>query len=109
MEIHEGAVIAAFAGRPPQDIQEIESTLLRSLEKFLKERLYPAVVEEALAITSRERRRWTKDGRLPNSGSGSFKRGTQTVHFVLHPQEEIVALASKPEIIAGWREQDAST
>src|SRR5215510_8669518 len=38
------------------------------LDGFRKERLAPKIVEEALGISSAERRRWIKDGRLPKRG-----------------------------------------
>src|ERR1700733_11241456 len=44
-------------------------TLIEQHDEWLKDR------KEILGITPSERRRWTKDGRLPQSGSGSFGRG----------------------------------
>ncbi|UEM15412.1 hypothetical protein J4G43_015050 [Bradyrhizobium barranii subsp. barranii] len=65
----------------PQDIDELSDLLAvdAALDAFRQERLRPRVVEEILGITSRERRRWTKDGRLPQSGSGSFRRGRRSI------------------------------
>ncbi len=86
------------------------STLLSmidaALDAFRQERLHPRIVEEILGITASERRRWTKDGRLPQSGSGSFRRGHQSIYFPLHPPAKIAALAQKPEVIAAWRAED---
>lgn len=80
---------------------------LAVLDAFGQEQLYPRVVEEILGITSRERRRWTKDGRLHKSGAGSFYRGRQPIHFSLHPALQIAALSKSPEIIESWRKADA--
>ena len=79
----------------------------RMLNAFRKERLAPKIVEEILGINARERRRWTKDGRLPKSGTGQFKKGQQVFRFYLHPAEGIARLAANPKIIAEWREADS--
>jgi hypothetical protein len=76
------------------------------LDAFRKERLIPKVVEEALGISSCERRRWTKDSRLPKSGTGHFKKGKTVFQFYLHSPKEIAQLAATPEIIAEWRAAD---
>jgi hypothetical protein len=76
------------------------------LKGFRKERLTPKIVEEALGISSIERRRWIKDGRLPTSGAGHFKKGKTVFQFSLHPPEDIAKIAARPEIVAAWREVD---
>lgn len=77
------------------------------LDAFQTERLHPRVVEEILGISSRERLRWTKDGRLPKSGAGTFRSGPQIMHFPLYRAQKIAALAKNGEIIRAWREADA--
>lgn len=76
------------------------------LDRFRKERLAPKIVEEALGISSVERRRWIKDGRLPTSGAGHFKKGKTVFQFSLHAPEDIAKIAARPEIVAAWREVD---
>lgn len=83
-------------------MEEIEQVV----DDFCKERLEPKVVEEILGISSQERRRWVKDGRLPRSGTGQFKKGKQVFQFFLHPADEIAKLAAHLEIIESWREAD---
>ena len=77
-----------------------------SLASFARERLTPKVVEEVLGITSRERIRWTKDGRLPKSGTGSFKKGSHVFQYSLHPADKIAYLAEDPSIVASWRREE---
>jgi hypothetical protein len=76
------------------------------LDAFGKERLASKVVEEILCISSHERRRWIKDGRLPKSGTGQFRKGRQVFQFYFHPAKEIAKIAENPQIIAGWRAVD---
>jgi hypothetical protein len=92
------------------DAERIECALTdldSMLDALAEERLSPKMVEEILGITSLERKRWNKDGRLPKSGMGSFKKGQQQIYFYLHPFSEIAKLVANPEIIAKWREADA--
>lgn len=63
-------------------------------------------MEEILAITGRERIRWTKDGRLQGSGTGDFNRGAQRIQVAFYAFEQIKALASNPALIAEWRDRD---
>ena len=96
------------ASIPPYAVDELPSLLSEidaALDAFRKQQLHPRVVEEILGITASERRRWTKDGRLPQSGSGSFRRG-QSIHFALHPAAKIAALARQPATIEAWRIED---
>jgi hypothetical protein len=77
------------------------------LDRCANERLTPRMVEEILGITSAERRRWTKDGRLPKSGMASYRRGPQSFYLSLHPPKKIGQLANNPDLIAQWRKEDA--
>jgi hypothetical protein len=102
-----GKIVTATFDEPKQAqaaIQDIE----RMLDGFVKERLSPKMVEEILGITSVERLRWTKDGRLPKSGTGSFRKGRHVFQFYLHPPAEIAKLAADPAIISRWREVDTN-
>jgi hypothetical protein len=78
------------------------------LDGFSKERLTPRMVQETLGIGSVERRRWTKDGRLPKSGMVSFRRGQQSFYLYLHSPDKIARLAANPAIIPQWRDEDAA-
>jgi hypothetical protein len=104
--IDRGAIRATI---PPHEIavlRNLVSELDAALDAFRKERLHPRVVEEILGITARERRDWTKDGRLPTSGSGAFQGGQQAIHFPLYPAAEIAALAEQREMVEAWRRED---
>lgn len=95
-----------------QDVETVISAIDdidRMLDDFAKQRLTPRMVEDALSITSGERIRWTKDGRLPKSGTGTFRKGRQVFQFYLHPVKAIANLAANPGIIEGWRQVDAVT
>ncbi|WP_340672720.1 hypothetical protein [Bradyrhizobium ottawaense] len=100
------AICTTIAPHAIDELSDLLAAVDAALDAFRQERLHPRVVEEILGITSRERRRWTKDGRLPQSGSGSFRRGRQSIHFALHPATKIAALARQPETIDVCRNED---
>ena len=77
-----------------------------ALDAFRKQPLHPLVVEEVLGITASERRRWTKDRRLPQSGMGSFGRGRRSIYFALYVAAKIAVLAQEPATIETWRSED---
>ncbi|MFT3938117.1 hypothetical protein [Rhodopseudomonas sp.] len=87
------------------------STLLAAVDAeivaFQAERIHPKELDEILTITPHERRRWTKDGRLPTSGHTSFRNGKKSVFLVLYPPAPIRALVDRPEQIESWRRADA--
>ena len=74
----------------------------RAIEKISKRQLHPREVEALLSITSRERIRWTKEGRLPTSGRGSFRKG-QLIQFPTYPIRVILALAENRAQTEDWR------
>jgi len=63
------------------------------------------VVGRVLGITSAERSRWGKDGRLPTSGSMQIRRGT-TITLPTYSPIVIEQLANCPALVAEWRAQD---
>ena len=97
------SVSARIAGETGSVTLLIEEALAASTQ----ERLYPRMVEEALNITARERLRWTKDRRLPQSGSGAFGRGRQSVSFTMYAFDDIARLRDDLSIIHAWRDADA--
>jgi hypothetical protein len=60
----------------------------------------------SLATPGHERWRWVKDGPLPKSSTGQFRKGRQVFQFYLHPAEEIAKIAENPQIVAKLRKAD---
>ncbi|HUN94985.1 MAG TPA: hypothetical protein VMU69_01945, partial [Bradyrhizobium sp.] len=61
----------------------------RRLEQLRQQPLTAKIVEEILSITAVERRRWTKDRRLPNAGHTFFSQGKKQVGLFVYPPEVI--------------------
>lgn len=68
--------------------------------------LTPRLVRKALPISNQERLRWTKDGRLPQSGSVSIRRA-QPISVPTYAVHVIEALLAHPNIMDRWRLDDA--
>jgi hypothetical protein len=101
-----GGLTARVSGADLADTRRAIEEVDAVLDAFAKGGLTPRMVEHVLGISSRERIRWTKDGRLPKSGSASFRRGPNVIHFPLHPAHKIARLAADPSIVAAWRDAD---
>jgi len=76
------------------------------LAEVTGEPVTPRLLVAALGITSRERLRWTKDGRLKPDGSVTIKRG-QLISAPVYSMSDVEFLADNPAIIARWRMDDA--
>lgn len=88
-----------------------------NLANGIRERLFPIArkpvsqrqVEDILGITSRERIRWGKDGRLPRSGTSRIRKGATEITLWTYPRDAIEYPAANPVEIRRWREEDAAT
>jgi hypothetical protein len=68
----------------------------------------PREIEDILSISTTERRRWLKDGRLPSAGTRSVKlrgRAKKVTFHVFDPR--LVEDVLDRDLIATWREEDA--
>ena len=66
-------------------------------------------VEDILCITSRERTRWAKDGRLALSGASRIRKGVTEITLWTYPCDAIERLAANPSEIRRWRKEDEAT
>jgi len=103
----EDDIVVRWDGRmPPTNdvvaaLQDVDLRLDRIAWRPLTSRL----VEEALGISTSERSRWTKDGRLKRSGTDLIRRG-QPVGLSTYAVTEIAKLMNEPETIQAWRAAD---
>jgi hypothetical protein len=87
-------------------IKDVLSKIDQNLEAMANRPLTHRLVEQVLDITEHERRRWTKDGRLPQSGYATFRKGRE-IFIALYSVKKISQLLATPEVIAAWREADS--
>jgi hypothetical protein len=98
--------ICAFDTQSIQLAKNLQKHLWADLGRIARKPINQRNVERLLAITSAERIRWTKDGRLPVSGTSQIQRGQKIVLWT-YPPGRIERLMARPELIAGWRTEDA--
>lgn len=101
-----GTIEARFHVLNEQRALDARAEIDKRLTHYLNEKLPAAAVEKVLRISPQERARWTKDGRLPKSGTMIFKKGGTRFEVYLHPVEGIAYLLAHPHILAEWREND---
>jgi hypothetical protein len=97
-----------FFIRPTTDLETACGVILKldkRLDAIATRTLVPRLVEELLGISTRERLRWSKDGRLPRSGSVTFRK-RHPITIATHPTDKMLELAANPSIIAEWRKRD---
>jgi hypothetical protein len=88
------------------DVLRVCAIAEQKLERLQREPLTAKMVEEILAISSAERRRWSKDGRLRTAGNALFSQGTKQVSVFVYASETIRELVARPDEIADWRRRD---
>ena len=98
--------LTAYLNENDSRLEEVASGIHDVLDRFSKQKIVPSLVEKVLKITSKERTRWSKDGRLPVSGTGTFGRGNHKVRHFFYPLVDITYLAANLQIIENWRRED---
>jgi len=104
-----GSVAVTCPEAAEADIMQVCAIAEQRLARLQQELPTAKMVEEILAITPVERRRWSKDGRLPNAGQALFSQGRKQVGLFLYPPNAILQLAAHPDQIADWRRRDSGT
>jgi hypothetical protein len=90
-----------------RDVVEIVAAALRDIEDLP---IIPREIEDILTITSAERHRWLKDGRLQSACSRTVKlRGrARKITFHVFDPRHIEDVLDR-DMASVWREQDAAT
>lgn len=88
-------------------VNDVLTSLLYQATRILQQPCTPKMVMELLRIGSKERLRWTKDGRLKTVGRLATRNGNSAACRT-YAADDIVELMRHPEIIEQWRQADAS-
>ncbi|WP_092185529.1 hypothetical protein [Devosia sp. YR412] len=86
------------------------ATISKTLDGIESLPVIPREIQDILTITTTERHRWLKDGRLPSAGTRTVKlrgRARKITFHVFDPRrvEEIL----NQDLVTIWRENDAET
>lgn len=88
------------------DMLEVFRRLDQRLTDIFEAPLPAKLVDGLLGITASERRRWSKDGRLPPCGSRASTRSNTRFHLPVFKVDLIQRLREDPQLIAWWRSED---
>lgn len=92
---------------PTQNKMRDIEKLITTAEEICTRPFTPATVQDALGISSRERIRWTRDGKLRPIGTKMI-RDRGCFSLTLYSAEDVARLLMSPGIMALWRARPAS-
>jgi hypothetical protein len=87
-------------------VNDVLTSLLFQVTRILQQPCTPKMVVQLLRIQSKERLRWTRDGRLKSVGRLGVRNGNGGACRT-YAADDIVELIEHPEIIERWRRSDA--
>jgi hypothetical protein len=99
-------IVIICPGAPEKELLRLCSIAEERLVRLRDEPLTAKMVEEILSISSTERRRWSKDGRMPTAGNVFFSQGKKQVSLFVYSPDTISKLIARPDQISDWRERD---
>jgi hypothetical protein len=91
---------------PSDPLEELLIGLDRKLSGILEAPLTPRMVNATLEISSQERIRWAKDGRLTVAGNVRSRRGGQQYSVPVFAVAPILEILREGSTISRWRETD---
>src|SRR3569833_2063043 len=90
------------------DFAAASAVVTKSLALIGARPVIPREIEDILAISSTERHRWLKDGRLPSAGTRSVRLRGRARNITFHVFDPLVVEdILDRDIVAEWREPDA--
>lgn len=110
LDVKPGMLVLAMPKAMEKEFKRASDTIERNLIGIEKLDIIPREIQDILTITTTERHRWLKDGRLPSAGTRTVKlrgRARKITFHVFDPRvvEEIL----NDDRMTEWREQDQLT
>ena len=108
LNVEPGRVVLRVAHEVDGDFAEVIAIVDRTMHGIEDLPVIPREVEDILSITSAERHRWLKDGRLRSAGTRTVKlRGrAKRITFHVFDPRHIEDLLNR-DLVSIWREDDA--
>jgi hypothetical protein len=110
LEIRGVTLALRMPGDRSEAFESATATIGEALQDIESLPIIPREIEDILAISTTERHRWLKDGRLPSAGTRTVKlrgRAKQITFHVFDPRQVEEVLNN--DLVAAWREADAET
>ena len=108
LDVEAGLLTLRAPENSGDDLRHVAVTVSEALKGIESRPVIPREVEDILTITSAERHRWLKDGRLQSAGTRTVKlrgRARKITFHVFDPQhiEDVL----DRDMVSLWREEDA--
>ncbi|MBK1793820.1 hypothetical protein JHL21_04855 [Devosia sp. WQ 349] len=110
LDVRPGTLILGMPEGHEQEFARASETIERNLAGIEKLAIIPREIQDILTITTSERHRWLKDGRLPSAGTRTVKlhgRARKITFHVFDPK--VVEDMLNDDKMSEWREQDKLT
>lgn len=109
VDIKGGVLFLSMPDSDGDDFQSVSAVVSSTMEEIESLPVIPREIEDILAISTTERHRWLKDGRLQSAGTRTVKlrgRAKKITFHVFDPRhvEDIL----DRDLVATWREDDAA-
>lgn len=110
LDIVGAVLVLRMAEGTEREFHKASDTVSRGLDGIESLPVIPREIQDILSISTTERHRWLKDGRLQSAGTRTVKlrgRAKKITFHVFDPRrvEEIL----NEDLISDWREEDAET
>ncbi|MET3926598.1 hypothetical protein [Devosia sp. 2618] len=110
LDVEAGVLVLKLPENSADEFRAVSTTVVKTLEGIENLPVIPREIEDILTISTTERHRWLKDGRLPSAGTRTVKlrgRAKKITFHVFDPRKVEDMLDG--ELIATWREDDVET
>jgi hypothetical protein len=110
LDISANALILAMPENARDDFRRTSAIVAGTLKGIEALAVIPREIEDILAISTTERHRWLKDGRLQSAGTRTVRlrgRAKQITFNVFEPR--MVEDLLERDVVAIWREEDVAT
>lgn len=105
-----GELVLAIPATAGVEFEPASRIVSRVLDRIEDLPVIPREVEDILQISTTERHRWLKDGRLPSVGTRTVKLRGRTKAITFHVFDpRVVEDVLDRDLVSNWREQDAET
>ncbi|KFL29434.1 hypothetical protein JP75_20990 [Devosia riboflavina] len=110
LDVVAGTMVLRMPVEKRAEFSKASSIVTRKLDGIEDLPVIPREIEDILSISTTERHRWLKDGRLPSAGTRTVKlrgRARKITFHVFSPRkvEDIL----DDDLVTTWREDDALT
>jgi hypothetical protein len=107
LEVVDGVITLATPDTDKTGFRSAAAIVSSAMEDIQSLPVIPREIQDILTISTTERHRWLKDGRLPSAGTRTVKlrgRARQITFHVFDP--DLVRDLLDRDVVSEWREQD---